>query len=157
MTLARLGDALRVLSIALMSLTCTDAGTPGPDALLADHSSIADPVVRWRAYALVDYSLVQSRVCFCVDGGRKYLVTVRAGKIASVADAAGEGSLGAEKWGEFKTVPDLFALVASIDTTTVASLQVTYDPRYGYPSRVYVDPSAQVADEEYGYETAIVR
>jgi hypothetical protein len=35
--------------------------------------------------------------------------------------------------------------------------QVSYDRRYGYPLRVYVDPSAQIADEEYGYETSIVK
>jgi hypothetical protein len=156
MNLARPGHTLLLLSIPLVSLACTDAGTSGPDPLRADHSSIADPVARWQAYGLVNYSLVQSRDCFCVDGGKKYLVTIRAGKIASVADAAGGGPLGVEKWGDFKTVPDLFALVASIDTSAVASLQVTYDPRYGYPSRVYVDPSAQIADEQYGYETAIV-
>lgn len=55
------------------------------------------------------------------------------------------------------TIPDLFALLRSIDMTKVASLQVSYDARYGYPVRVFVDPSARIADEEYGFETAIVQ
>jgi hypothetical protein len=145
-----------ILGLALLS-SCTDLGTAPDHGLLADHSGIADPAARWEAYAIEDYSVLQSRTCFCADGGRQFLVTVRSGIITSVVDPADGSILSADRWGNFMTIPGLFALVKSIDTTKVASLQVSYDPRYGYPLRVFVDPSIQIADEEYGFNTAIVK
>lgn len=148
---------LLLLCFGILLSSCKDVGTSPDKGLLADHSDIADPAQRWQAYALLDYSLLQSRDCFCVDGGRKFLITVRSGKIASIVDPGNGSPLGGDRWGDFKTIPDLFALVTSIDTTKVASLQVSYDARYGYPLRVFVDPSLQIADEEYGFETAVVK
>ncbi len=101
--------------------------------------------------------MLQAQTCFCIYGGRKFLVTVQSGSIAGVIDPADGKVLPGDRWGAFKTIDDLFALVKSIDTATVASLQVSYDTRYGYPLRVFVDPSAHIADEEYGYETEIVK
>jgi len=75
---------------------------------------------------------------------------------AGVIDPADGTVLPKDRWGAFKTIDDLFALVKSIDTTAVASLLVSYDARYGYPLRVFVDPSIHIADEEYGYETEMV-
>ena len=145
-----------ILGLALLS-SCTDLGTAPDHGLSADYSGIADPATRWEAYAIEDYSLLQSRTCFCVDGGKQVLVTVRSGNISSVVDPADGSILAADRRGAFMTIPGLFALVKSIDTTKVASLQVSYDPRYGYPLRVFVDPSSQIADEEYGFITAIVK
>ena len=44
----------------------------------------------------------------------------------------------------------------SIDPASVAVFRVTYDPKFGIPVSVYVDPSSFIADEEYGYETELV-
>ena len=75
---------------------------------------------------------------------------------SNIADPADGSPLPADRWGAFRTIPELLALARSIDPTHVASFHVEYDPRYGYPRSIYVDPSAQIADEEYGYETAII-
>ncbi len=149
--------SLPILWFAILSLSCTDLGTAPDHGLMADHSGIADPLLRWEAYALEDYSMLQSRTCFCIDGGRSFLISVRSGRIAGVVDPADGSVLAQDRWGAFMTIPDLFALVRSIDTTNIASLQVSYDARYGYPVRVFVDPSPRIADEEYGFETAIVQ
>ena len=146
-----------ILWCAILSLSCTDMGTAPDQGLLADHRGISDPEQRWNAYVMADYSILQSRTCFCVDGGKKFLITVRSGRIAGIVDPADGSVLAQDRWGAFMTIPDLFALVRSIDTTKVASLLVSYDARYGYPVRVFVDPSAHIADEEYGFETAIVQ
>ena len=146
---------LIVLLFALLT-SCTDLGTgPGP-GLLADHSDIADPAMRWAAYGVRDYAILQARDCFCVDGGKRFIVSVRSGAIAGVVNPADGSPLPADRWGAFRTIPELFALARSIDPAHVASFHVEYDPRYGYPRSIYVDPSAQIADEEYGYETAII-
>ena len=149
--------SLPILWFVILSLSCTDMGTAPDHGLLADHSGISDPLLRWEAYALEDYSMLQARTCFCVDGGRRFLISVRSGRITGVVDPADGSVIAQDRWGAFMTIPDLFALVRSIDTTNVASLQVSYDARYGYPVRVFVDPSFHIADEEYGFETAIVQ
>lgn len=141
----------------LFLCSCKDLGTAPERGLLADHTGIADPQRRWEAYHITEYTFLQTRTCFCADGGRNYRVTVRSGVIVKIDDPATGSVLAADRRGDFKTIPELFALVQSIDPATVASLQVTYDPRYGYPLRVYVDPSAMIADEEYGFETSIVQ
>lgn len=146
-----------LLCVGLLSFSCDDGGTSPQQGLLADHSGIVDPVKRWQAYGITEYSLLQTRTCFCADGGKKFLITVRSGGIASVVDPTDGGVLAAGRWADFKTIPDLFVLIGSIDTTKAASLQVSYDSRYGYPVRVFVDPSLQMADEEYGFETEIVK
>jgi Family of unknown function (DUF6174) len=146
---------LSVLCLFLLC-SCADLGTAPEQGFLADHSGIADPLVRWEAYHINDYAFLQSRTCFCVDGGRNFLVTVRSGVIVQIVDPTTGFSLEADRWGDFKTIPELFALIHSIDPATVASIQVSYDSRYGYPLRVFVDPSVMIADEEYGFETSIV-
>lgn len=135
--------------------SCHDAGPEPDQPWLADHSDIADPAKRWAAYGVQDYAIVQTRNCFCPDGGKRFLITVRSGNIVSVVDLSNESNA-TERAGAFKTVAQLFDLIKSIDTTHVASFQASYDARYGYPLKIYVDPNARIADDEYGYETSIV-
>jgi hypothetical protein len=145
-----------VLCFAFMTLSCSDLGNAPAQGWLADYSSISDPAKRWQAYAIEDYSMLQAQTCFCADGGWKFLITVQSGRITGVVDPADGKVLAGNRWGAFRTIDDLFALVKSIDTTTVASLSVSYDARYGYPLRVFIDPSTHMADEEYGYETEML-
>jgi len=148
---------LPLLFLLSISLSCTDMGIAPDQGWQADHSNIADPQKRWEAYAMEDYDMYQSRTCFCADGGKRLVITVRSGSIVNIVDPSDGSALPADRWGAYKTIPDLFTLISSIDTTSVASFQVSYDARYGYPLRVFVDPSRQIADEEYGYETALLQ
>ena len=145
---------LPILWFAILSLSCTDFGT-APD-FLADHSSIADPMKRWEAYAVEDYTILQRHICYCADRANVLLITVRSGKIVSIVNPTDSSAFPANRRTEYKTIPDLFTLTRSIDTAAVYNFQVAYDPRYGYPTYVWVDPSHLVADEEYGYETELI-
>ena len=64
-----------------------------------------------------------------------------------------DSSLSQNQWQRYKTVDQLFAAVHSINKDSVASFNVEFDSTYGYPASFYVDPNAQIADEEYGYNT----
>ena len=46
------------------------------------------------------------------------------------------------------TVPDLFDLIQDALDRKAAYLGVSYDPIYGYPTRIEVDYSANVVDDE---------
>jgi hypothetical protein len=154
---AEANRAMLILFVICTASSCTDKGTEPDEGLLSDHSTIADPAKRWEAYGVDDYALLQMRTCFCGDGGKKFLITVRDGNIVSVVDPIEGTTIPDDRWWEFKTIAGLFDLVNSIDTSKVASLQVSYDVKYGYPLKVFVDQSANIIDEEYGYETELVK
>ncbi|HHL72915.1 MAG TPA: hypothetical protein ENJ29_10410 [Bacteroidetes bacterium] len=113
-----------------------------------DFSHIADPVLRWRAYGLRDYVLEQSRMCFCIDAGKRRYLIVSNEKLVDVIDVESGESLPAEQHAWYDTVDELFALAAKIDTSEVASSEIIYDPRFGFPVRIAVDWDAGIADEE---------
>jgi hypothetical protein len=146
-----------LIFFVLSTVCCSDQGVSPEHGWSADHSDIQDPQSRWQAYGIHDYSMLQSRNCFCPDGGTRYLITVQKDAVTRVINPADGSVLPAGQWARFKTVVDLFALVKSIDTATVASIQVSYNARYGFPERVFVNPSANIADEEYGFKTDLLQ
>ena len=133
------------LLLSVIAFSCSK-GTTGPD-----YSSISDPQERWQAYHFDAYTIEQIRSCFCARAGTVYQVVVKGNVIVDVIDPATKTSLPASERQWFKTVDQLFDIVRSVDTATVAAFQVDYDQRYGYPKNLYVDPNSQIADEEYGY------
>ncbi len=145
------------LSLAITCLSCYEGKNQPESALTADHSAIADPQKRWQAYGVQDYSLLQTRTCFCDNGGKAFLVTVRQGSIANVVDPANGGNVPPEKWGEFKTVQGLFDLLKSVDSTKVATVSASYDTLYGYPRIILLDSSAVRSGDEFGFSTEIVK
>ena len=53
---------------------------------------------------------------------------------------------------KFSTVEKQFAYIrAELDKHPYRA-EIDYDPDSGYPKRVYIDPLANTADEEYGFE-----
>lgn len=147
--------AVFFLGILLLP-SCADLGTAPEHGFLANHSGIPDPELRWEAYDIQDYALLQTRTCFCALSGKQFLVTVRGGSISNIVDPTDGSVLAADDWGGFKTIPELFALARSIDPATVAVLEVSYDPRYGYPARIFVNPSVAMGDAEYGFDTTLL-
>jgi len=115
-----------------------------------DYSAIIDPQARWRAYHLTSYTVVQTRNCFCIEGGRPMKVTVRNNAIVNV-QRTDLTPIPMEQWAGYKTIDELFALLKLRDS--VASLTVSYDRRYGYPTSLWIDYLAQAADDEIEYRT----
>jgi hypothetical protein len=132
-----------LVCVSLAWCSCNDLGET------LDHSDIVDPYARWRSYGFTDYEMLQTHNCFCAYRG-PYKVIVRANRVVSVIDPSNGLSLPREIQAWFKTVDELFAIIRTIDPGTVAAFTVEYDQLYGIPS-FFVDPSAQMADEEYGY------
>jgi hypothetical protein len=146
-----LGNALSYLLCAVAFFgSCTDPGN------VTDFSNIADPMERWNAYHVRDYTIRQRRLCFCPDGGIPFEITIRQDTIVAAANSISRDPVPSADWVRFRTVEELFQLVRTIDPESVASFQVSYDSRFGFPSRVYVDPWQDAFDEQYGYVTELV-
>jgi hypothetical protein len=112
--------------------------------------SNAEYEARWKSQQIFNYTMVQSRKCFCPNGGQKVTVVVQNNLITDVRDPNGQ-SLPVDSQKSYKTVDELFAIIRSVDPAKVATLNVLYDKKLGYPTNLYVDVSKQIADEEYGY------
>jgi hypothetical protein len=112
----------------------------------------------WRAARPARYAVVVDRVCFCPPETRGPVqVNVAAGGVAEVDQAEdrfylADGSrVPAERWHLFPTVDGLFSVIVRAAVLDVHVLEVDYDDVAGYPRRVYIDPSAAVADDEVTY------
>ena len=128
-----------------------DAGADGAD------DDLRRARARWARAALADYDLVMSRRCFCIDVG-PVMVSVRSGvrvETRVLVDDA-EGPLAPNLVPFYPTVDELFAVIEQALDDGVHELRVTYHPSLGYPTDVWVDRSPAIADEEFGYDVALV-
>ena len=91
---------------------------------------------RWKAAGVKDYRFRAQVSCFCRPA-KPRTITVRHGlPVHPPQDLA-----------DVASVPRMFRTIQSAITGKVAAITVTYGPR-GVPSRIAIDVSRQIADEE---------
>jgi hypothetical protein len=126
---------------------CDDAGVgPVTNLLEEDYS-------RWKKLGIDSYSITQQQLCFCIDGGIKATIQVRGNVIVSVSDSATLKQIPQERWQWYKTIDQLFEAAINAQNSKPAQFTLQIDPTYGFPKSFWVDPNAQMADEEYGFST----
>lgn len=147
-----------VLIIAFSLFSCTNAVDPKPDPFDADHSGIVDPKARWEAYGTGDVVLTQNTICYCIDAGPWHL-TIDDKLITGVVDSITNRTLPKPEWPtNIKTIEDLFRMADSASyTPRPYILRVTYDPRYGIPTEIYVDYNEMTSDDEFHTITRLKR
>jgi hypothetical protein len=151
---------LALILLTFLVASCSDLGpeeSQRSEEIGADYSAIPDPRARWQAYQLRNYVFEQQRTCFCINGGETCLVYVSNDKVVDVVRKSDGQSVFREFGFLYKTANQLLDLADSLKSVTVARLVVEYDTRFGFPRYIYVDPNAQMADEEYGYLTTSVK
>jgi len=145
-----------VLAAALAAIALTGAGAAGagagalsppapgrPDPQIADGTlqrRLDTAGTRWKAAHLRSYRYEIQVSCFCAPRNAHVVYVVRNG--VPRVPAKGEKSVA--------TVPRLFRTIQAAIDDGVANLDATYGPR-GVPKSIYIDSSAQIADEEVGY------
>ena len=108
---------------------------------------------KWSSTQSKDYRFTFRWICFCRFRG-PVGVTVRAGKIEtikSLADSDG-GTIPRDQFNDYKTVEQLFDLIAQAMEKKAESIKATYDTERGYPRSAYIDYHKMIADEEIGFE-----
>jgi hypothetical protein len=133
---------IAVLTLLLSGAACEAATAPG------DVDNLAAARARWSQSGGDSYSYVVNRSCFCVLGGRTVTVTVRNGVVSAAEYAETGGPVESTFLTYVATVPDLFDLIQDALAKDPAYFAATYDPVFGYPTRIEIDPSANVADDE---------
>jgi hypothetical protein len=135
--------ALFLLTFGLAA--CEAATAPDPNQELVSARA------RWLAQGSASYSYELTRGCFCVLAGRPIIVTVENGSVVEAEYADSKTAVDAAFLDYLETVPDLFDKIDDAIVRRVASLVARYDPTYGYPTRIEIDYSATVADDEITY------
>jgi len=119
-----------------------------------DFSSIVEPRERWKAYNLSSYTIDQNWACECYSptGCSSYIVNkVLTDVIYDIPKEAYYGRSEKEIFDYTKrmaiTVDEAFDLIDKYKTSADI-IEVEYDSRFGFPSKLYIDINAQTADEE---------
>lgn len=104
------------------------------------ESELAQARTNWAAQKLRSYTFTIQRSCFCPDEyTRAVTITVRDG-----VPTDAPSHLAA-----YSTIDKVLDTVAQAHASKADRLDVDFTPQ-GWPRTVYVDQSAQLADEEYG-------
>lgn len=142
-----------VLIITVLAAGCSLVHEPHTTRVAEDFSHIEDPHKRWDAYELSSYTIEQTRTCECLPP-YGYLVVVKNDSVADVSYEEPEETYGkdAETLREMAlqsalTIEEMFDIIAR-EKNAADRFEVAYHPRYGYPTKVFIDPDEKTADEE---------
>ncbi len=119
-----------------------------------DFSAIADPFARWQAYQLSDYAIGESRLCECFPPNR-FTTYIVEDEVADVEyELAKELYFGRTEKEIYDytmdaamTVNEAFAIIERYRDSAHRTI-VEYDPRFGYPSSIFIDIDTLTMDEE---------
>ncbi len=119
-----------------------------------ENSEIEDPRERWEAWELSDYSIEQSRLCFCLGPHGFVKLTVENGEITEGKEVENGAAVPQDRLQYFQTVDEVFDWIEQENARTPkpAKLTVEYDEKYGYPTKIEYDFSLMIADDELWIE-----
>jgi len=107
---------------------------------------------RWQHAAVDAYRYDVQVSCFCGDQRtRPVTVVVVNGQTVSLEYADSLTPADTILFSDVRTMDRLFDRLRSILDRHPALFAATYDPTFGYPLAVTVDPDAQIVDEEVAY------
>ncbi|MCW9706436.1 DUF6174 domain-containing protein [Fodinibius salsisoli] len=127
----------------------------GNDRNSAD-SSFRENHQKWQAMDYAEYTFTLDRYCFCGGGLYPAKVVVKADTIFSVLDPHSQKPVSIDSTLTYEdvypTVEDLFDLIKDAMEKDADRLDVEYNNFSGFPWRIDIDYSKQIADEEIRYE-----
>lgn len=114
----------------------------------ATQSSQLSPYEQWKSLNLHNYTIDQSRECYCIGAGVTVRLTIRADTIASVVKLTGTDTMFTQY---YYTIDSLFGIIRN---GGVDSLVVKYNTQYGYPEYLDIDPQLHPVDGGELYRTS---
>ena len=133
---------VRVVLVSLTALAaCSDL--TGPKAELTDARE------RWESRRLRDYDYSFQRICFCIEETtRAVTIRVQGGVVTAAWYLSDNAPVPAANLRFYPTVDELFETIEEAIDRKAARLEVEYDRATGHPTRIDIDYSEQVADDE---------
>ena len=142
---------LPLLAAAIVTLTA--GGCSGVLGIGGDR--LDSNLDRWRSNRPARYHFTYRNRCFCA-GTEPVVVAVVGDSVVGVTPVSGEGAppLPASS---YRTVDGLFALIAEWRDRDPVHTHLEFHDSLGYPTDVFFDFRANVADEEQGFEISDLR
>jgi hypothetical protein len=146
--MAARGRGLRWAAAAAIALELALAGC------LFTTDGIDDERETWRSQGIADYQVQFRLICFCArEATEPVILQVRNRALVSVTRVADGAAIDPSQWtGRYYTVDELFVLIEDARERGAAQVRVSYDRALGYPTEVFLDQSAGVADDERTFE-----
>jgi hypothetical protein len=107
----------------------------------------------WLALGIQNYDFVYQVSCFCaILGPNPAKISVRDNTVTGVTSADSTISLGVTPpLSSYPTVDSLFSILERAQKATPTGVTVEFDQTYHYPSKIFVDPVKNAADDEITY------
>jgi hypothetical protein len=125
------------------------AACDDPTGVWITREELAEARQLWNAQGVDDYRMTVRRQGGMIVGA--VVVEVRDGVPVSVQPTAEFPEMPTELFRYFDTVDELFTIVERALDDNAHVLNARFDAVLGLPRNVYVDPSANVIDEEHGF------
>jgi hypothetical protein len=133
------------LSLAVTSLVLAAcSGTTAPDRELRAARAL------WNQRGPTSYDITVARYCECLSSG-PVLVSVRDGLVVSRTYLSNSTDVGLEYAEGYPTIEGLFGRIDDARRQHAASVDVQYDPSFGFPSMISIDYSRPAVDDEVTY------
>lgn len=104
----------------------------------------------WDTAGIHDYQFTLAQHCFC-PAEEAIRIVVRQDTVASASYTPSGQALSSDR---LKSLPSLNAIFQKIEegyARNAARIQLSLNPEYGYPERVFIDYTTMIADEELIY------
>jgi len=158
---------LLLLALAFLLAACTalpanrpggqENVTPPAGSPVAPQGELGENQAKWKNAGIQNYRFKLHIGCFCAFRDKMPLtIEVRDGQVASMTYSDGTpvaaDDPGHEFFDRFSTIEGTFAELRSGASASAEQVRITYDPTYGFPADLYIDPVQQVADDEFSVQ-----
>lgn len=120
-------------------------------------TTLDEAQAQWAANGFAAYRYRFERTCFCSPAHLSARVTVRGDTVAALDDVRANGTPIQDTHhivdrDMTRSIEQLFDIIRAAERTTIDSVAVTYDARYGHPKTLFVDPLQAMSSEDITYE-----
>ncbi|MBN3923799.1 DUF6174 domain-containing protein [Nostoc sp. NMS4] len=103
----------------------------------------------WERANISNYRITVSNSCFCIPDARgPVIIEVRNGQPTSITSVATGKPVNPEFFQKYNTIPKLFNVIQDAIKRKAYNLNVEYNAKLGYPTKINIDYDSKIADEE---------
>ena len=103
----------------------------------------------WEQANIYNYHITVSNSCFCIPDARgPVVIRVRNGQTTSITSVATGKPVNPQFFQKYDTIPELFNIIQDAINRKASNLDVEYNAKLGYPTKINIDYNSQIADEE---------
>lgn len=122
------------LSVLPLALACAAFG-PSDSFRERVAEQVRVNEARWKSLGFHDYDFTYGKLCDCLSSTLPVRISVRADTVERVLDATGTGEDVTARTGmDWPTVDSLFARARAMLADHSVTIQLIFDPDYGYPT-----------------------